>query len=213
MNRPIDRLRDQLAKKSRRSRFAVWLASDNNFAEFEVARREIGIRWDAVADWAVEEGLASSPPGNDEKKGFTAAAAKRAYEREKERRRSSAQEAAATASTAQPGPTVAVVQPPHPSVRILPQPEPEKPAFSQTAEEFLETMKPDWERKPKPVTQAPASASAGGKLAALKESMRKPWEDPPPVPTPAPSAPSDPINDDINAALDAGKWFLTRKRS
>ena len=181
MNRPIDRLRNSLEQTTRRSGFAQWLARDSNFADFEATRSETGIRWEAVAKWAAEEGLVKQSVDGD-KKTFTAAAAKRAYEREKARRRGATQEATVKATTGRQTPIEGEVKQWHPSVRILPppEPEPEKSTTSRNAQEFLESMKPaHLRKKPEPQPEAPTPAS--------------------------------PVLDEINRQLDAGKWLPNRR--
>jgi hypothetical protein len=79
----FQRLGERLARTTKRSAFAAWLAQGRNYVRLKEQIDARGVRWDEIAAWAFEE-------GHTGEKRITGIAAKRTYDREAARREKTA---------------------------------------------------------------------------------------------------------------------------
>ena len=123
------RLGERLAKETKRSPFSIWLAQEDHFDRLDEQIKRHGVRWDVVAQWAMDEGLTDGQP-------LTALAARRTYEREAKRRR----EQPKSPPKAQPlaGP---------PTVRMIELARETPPPASDDAEARIEKLKRQMARR------------------------------------------------------------------
>ena len=75
----FQRLGARLAKTTKRSAFASWLAQGQNYVRLKEQIDAHGVRWDEIAAWAFDEGYTGGQR-------ITGIAAKRAFERQAARR-------------------------------------------------------------------------------------------------------------------------------
>lgn len=131
------RLGARLHKVTRRSNFSIWLAKGDNFKKLTEEKEKHGVRWDEIAQWAIDEGHTNGKP-------LTAIGAKRAYEREKARRDRkprSRQDEVSVSPVVKPEPLVSSVQPAPKDTVSAPS--------SVDLQSFVASMKPDYAKRKK----------------------------------------------------------------